>query len=249
MVFFSPRYSSLIKGFLGSSFQSPKRSRWAFSAARWNSSEDTRRDFFIGARHVSQTSILQGDSLSTGKGAWCEIIFRDGTFVKLEENSETAADTLRSSAEERTFSFSFLKGKALWMAAKIKGAAASRFSVRTPAAVCAVRGTDFSMLVSTSGQTTVGLFEGKVELSSGTARQELLAGGEASASFGDIAVQARLSRLMQAEERRYARVKDRVETLRKRLAERDSFIDDYITRQQKALSNFEARRKAKLKKH
>lgn len=193
--------------------------------------------------------VAEGDSLSTGQGAWCEILFRDGTFIKMEENSETAAETLRTSAEERTFSFSFLKGKALWMAAKVRGAAASRFSIRTPSAVCAVRGTDFSMLVSTSGQTTVGLFEGKVELSSGTARQELLAGGEASASYGDIAVQARLSRLMQAEERRYARVKDRVENLRKRLAERDSFIDDYIARQQKALSDFEARRKEKLKKH
>ena len=193
--------------------------------------------------------VSEGDSLRTGKGAWCEIIFRDGTFVKLEENSETAAEALRSSAAERTFSFSFLKGKALWMAAKMKGAVTSRFSIRTPAAVCAVRGTDFSLLVSSTGQTTVGLFEGKVALSSGTVEKELLAGGEASASAGEIAVQARLSRLMQAEEKRYARVKGRVESLRKRLAERDSFIDDYVARQQKALSDFETRRKAKLKKH
>ena len=35
-------------------------------SVRWDSSEDTRRDFFLGARHVSQTSILQGDSLSAG---------------------------------------------------------------------------------------------------------------------------------------------------------------------------------------
>lgn len=192
--------------------------------------------------------VAEGDSLQTGKGAWCEVLFRDGTFVKLEENSETSADSLKTSAGERTFSFSFLKGKALWMAAKMKNAAASRFSIRTPSAVCAVRGTDFSMLVSTAGETTVGLFEGKVALSSGTVEKELLSGGEASASAGEIAVQARLSRLMQAEQRRYARVKGRVENLRKRLAERDAFIDDYIARQQKALDEFEARRKAKLKK-
>ena len=192
--------------------------------------------------------VAEGDSLRTGKGAWCEVIFRDGTFVKLEENSETSADTLRSSSEERAFSFSFLKGKALWMAAKMKGVAASKFSVRTPSSVCAVRGTDFSMIVSTSGGTTVGLFEGKVALSSGTVEKELLSGGEASASAGEIAVQARLSRLMQAEQRRYARIKGRVDGLRKRLAERDSFIDDYVARQQKTLEEFEARRKAKLKK-
>ncbi len=192
--------------------------------------------------------VSEGDSLQTGKGAWCEVLFRDGTFIKLAENSETSADTLKSSAGERTFSFSFLKGKALWMAAKMKNAAASRFSVRTPSAVCAVRGTDFSMLVSTAGETTVGLFEGKVALSSGTVEKELLPGGEASASAGEIAVQARLSRLMQIEQKRYDRVKGRVESLRKRLAERDSFIDDYIARQRKTLEDFEARRKAKLKK-
>ena len=190
----------------------------------------------------------EGDRLQTGKGAWCEVLFRDGTYIKLEENSETSADTLKSSAAERTFSFSFLKGKALWLAAKVKGAAASKFIIRTPSAVCAVRGTDFSMLVSTAGETTVGLFEGKVALSSGTVEKELLAGGEASASAGEIAVQARLSRLMQAEQRRYARVKSRVESLRERLAKRDSFIDDYVGRQQKTLDEFEARRKAKLKK-
>ncbi len=192
--------------------------------------------------------VAEGDSLQTGKGAWCELLFRDGTFIKLEENSETSADALKSSAGERTFSFSFLKGKALWMAAKMKNVAASRFSIRTPSAVCAVRGTDFSMLVSTTGETTVGLFEGVVALSSGTTEKELLSGNEASSSSGEIAVQARLSRLMQAEQRRYARVKGRVENLRKRLAERDAFIDDYISRQQKALNEFETRRKTKLKK-
>ena len=36
--------------------------------ARWDSSEDTRRDFFLGARHVAQTSISQGDSISAGLG-------------------------------------------------------------------------------------------------------------------------------------------------------------------------------------
>ena len=33
---------------------------------RWDSSEDTRRDFFFGGRHVSGTSILQGDNASSG---------------------------------------------------------------------------------------------------------------------------------------------------------------------------------------
>ncbi len=201
--------------------------------------------------------VAEGDSLRTGAGAWCEILFKEGSFIRLDENSEAAADSLKATAEERIFSFSFLKGKALWMAARLKGRLSSKFSVRTPTVVCAVRGTDFSMMVSTSGQTTIGLFEGKVALSEGAgpdprapaaAEKELLAGGEAFAGAAGLTVQGRLSKLMKAEERRYSRVKARVENLRKRLAERDAFIDDYINRQQKKLSDLDARRKEKLEK-
>lgn len=192
--------------------------------------------------------VAEGDAVRTGAGAWCEILFKEGSFIKLEENSEAAADSLKTSAEERVFSFSFLKGKALWMAARLKGKLLSKFAVRTPSMVCAVRGTDFSMIVSTSGRTTLGLFDGKVAVTGGAEEKELLSGGEASADAAGLTVQGRLSKLMKAEERRYSKVKNRVENLRKRLAERDAFIDDYINRQQKKLSDFDARRKGKLNK-
>lgn len=198
--------------------------------------------------------VAEGDRIKTGAGAWCEILFKEGSFIKLEENAEAAAESLKASAAERVFSFSFLKGKALWMAARLKGKIASRFSVRSPTVVCAVRGTDFSMIVSTSGRTTIGLFEGKVALSGGSvggtapAEKELLAGGEASADAGGLTVESRLSKLMKAEERRYSKVKNRVENLRKRLEARDDFIDDYINRQQKKLSDFRTRQQEKLKK-
>ncbi len=190
--------------------------------------------------------VAEGDSVKTGAGAWCEILFREGSFVRLEENSEAAAESLKASTEERVFFFSFVKGKALWMAARLKGKLLSKFSVRTPSLVCAVRGTDFSMVVSTSGQTTVGLFDGKVALSQGAAEKELLSGGEATSDAAGLTVQGRLSKLMKAEERRYSKVKGRVESLRKRLEEREAFIDDYINRQQKKLSDFDAGRKEKL---
>jgi hypothetical protein len=192
--------------------------------------------------------LAEGDRLRTGPQAWCELLFKDGTFVKMEADSETALESLKATAEERVFSFSFLKGRALWMAARLKGKLTSKFSVRTPSAVCAVRGTDFSVAVSTSGETSIGLFEGKVAVAGGSGEQELLAGGEASAGPGGVAVQARMSRLMKAEERRYARLKGRVEALRKRLAERDGFLDEYIARQEKALADFEKRRQDRLGK-
>lgn len=190
----------------------------------------------------------EGDALSTGDKAWCELLFKDGSFVKLEAGSEVSAEKLAADKEGRIFSFSFLRGKALWMAAKLKKMAAAKFSVRTPGAVCAVRGTDFTMIVSTAGETAVGLYEGEVALSNEAGEKTLSAGGEAAAGPAGITVESRMSSLMRAEERRYRRVKGRVESLRKRLAEREDFIDDYMLRQEKKLSDFEQRRQEKLKK-
>ena len=192
--------------------------------------------------------LAEGDKVRTGSTAWCEILFKDGTFIKLDSDSETAAETVKITAEERSLSFSFLKGKALWMAAKLKKKIASKFSVHTPSAVCAVRGTDFSIAVSTSGETAIGLFNGVVALSNDSGEKELLPGGEASAGTGGIAVKDRFSTLMRAEEKRYIRIKGRVDSLRKRLEERNDFIDDYVSRQEKKLSDFEQRRQEKLKK-
>jgi len=192
--------------------------------------------------------VAEGDRLRTGAGAWCEVLFKDGSFIKLEAGAEAAAESLKATAEERSFSFSFLKGKALWMVAKVRGKVEAKFIVRTPTVVCAVRGTDFSMLVSTAGQTTIGLFDGKVALSGAAVEKELLSGEEASADAAGLSIQDDLSKMMKAEEKRYSRLKSRVESLRKRLEERQDFIDDYIGRQQKKLSDFDARRAEKLKK-
>ena len=192
--------------------------------------------------------VAEGDRIRTSAGSGCEILFKDGTFIKMDENADLSMEGLKASKQARTFSFSFLRGKALWMAAKLRGKVLSKFTVRTPSAVCAVRGTDFSILVSTAaGETSIGLFDGKVAVSGAGTEKELLAGGEASASAGSLTVEGRLSKLMKAEEKRYSRVKGRVEALRKRLKERDAFIDEYIGRQQKKISDYDARREQKLK--
>ncbi len=68
---------------------------------RWDSSEDTRRDFFLGARHVSRTSISQGDSISTGLSgitpwglsydAGIATSLRSGTFNTFDEDYTSEA--------------------------------------------------------------------------------------------------------------------------------------------------------------
>lgn len=187
-----------------------------------------------------------GDRVRTAPKAWCELLFSDGSFVRLEGGSEAGADELRRGPGERLFSFSFLRGRALWMAAKLKDGVKSRFSVRTPSAVCAVRGTDFSVVVSTSGETTAALFEGRLALEAAGEERELLPGQEAAAAPGRLTLEGRLSKFMQAEERRCARLRGRVERLRARLAEREDYIDEFIEKRRKTLSDFDARREKKL---
>ncbi|MDA8130725.1 MAG: FecR family protein [Elusimicrobia bacterium] len=196
---------------------------------------------------VKGLPLRQGDSLRTGGRSWCEMLLRDGTFIRLDQNSETGAEELRADDEGRAFGFSFLKGRAVWLVAKLKGKVLSRFTVRTPSAVCAVRGTEFAVSVSTDGASQVGLFEGKVALTSGAAEKELVPGQEAALSRGEVAVAARLSRLMKAEEKRCAALRGRVEKLRARLAARQDFLDSYAESQRARIEDFEKRRAEKLK--
>ena len=194
--------------------------------------------------------VSEGYKLKTGRKASCEILFKDGTFLKVAAGTETSFDELQIAPEGRNYLFTLLRGRALWLAAKLKKLK-SRFSVHTPSSVCAVRGTDFAVIVSSSGETNVGLFEGAMLVSgAGEGRQEkeLLAGSEAFTAGGEVAVEARFSRLMQAEKRRYEKLKDRVEKLRKRMEEREGFVDDYVNRQRKKLSELERRRQEKLNK-
>ena len=196
---------------------------------------------------VKGLPLQQGDSVRTARAAWCELLLKDGSFVRLDQESETSAEELKAGEEGRSFGFSFMKGRAVWLVAKLKGKLLSRFTVRTPSAVCAVRGTEFAVSVSTDGASQVGLFEGKVALSSGEAEQELQPGQEAAAARGHVAVEARLSRLMKAEEKRCAGLRARVEKLRARLAARQDFLDKYAESQRARIQDFEKRREEKLK--
>ena len=189
----------------------------------------------------------EGDRVKTGNGGFCEILLKDGTFIRVDEGSELSASELQLSAAGRTYSFSLLLGKAMWLAAKVKAAFVSKFEVRTAAAVCAVRGTAFAVSVS-SNDTSVGLFEGSMSVAAGSDSKEITPGTEATASNGAVAVQARLSRLMEKENKRYAKLKDRVEDLRKRLAKRDDFIDSYLDAQGRKVSDYEKRQAERLEK-
>ncbi|HBB67424.1 MAG: hypothetical protein A2X28_08850 [Elusimicrobia bacterium GWA2_56_46] len=196
----------------------------------------------------SAVTLREGARLKTGPGAWCRILAADGTFINLYENSETLVERLRLEKDNRDYGFNFIKGRILWMAARLKHKA-SKFEVRTPSAVCAVRGTDFTIDLA-SAAAEIGLFEGQLDVKSGGKETVLAAGSEAvvSGPGAEAAVSAHFSGLMQAEQRRYLKLKKRAEDLRRKLETRENFIDDFVRIQQQKLQDFDNRRREKLNK-
>lgn len=191
--------------------------------------------------------LKEGIRLRTGPGASCELLAGDGTFISLSENSETVVEKLRLEADTRDYGFNFIKGRILWLAAKVLRKTSS-FTIRTPSAVCAVRGTDFSIDVS-SAASEIGLFDGELNISSNGKETVLSAGSEALTAPGaGTRVLPRFSRLMEAERRRYLRLKKHAEDLRKKLAARENFLNELIQARQKRLRDLENRRQEKLEK-
>jgi len=91
-----------------------------------------------------------------------EIQFKNGHRVRLYPNSEITIGEDKGIATR----LNILSGKLRALVKKLKPT--EKFEVKTPVAVCAVRGTDFSVEVGENNQVKVEVYEGKV-----AAREEL----------------------------------------------------------------------------
>ncbi len=100
----------------------------------------------------------EGDQVKTGPKAMADIYIKYGSKIRL------AADTTFtvSKVAPEGNAVEVLKGK---LTAWIRHFAGRAFTVRTPAAVCAVRGTVFGVEVSPAGDATWDLFQGAVQIS------------------------------------------------------------------------------------
>lgn len=111
-----------------------------------------------GARHAVAAlpaRLAPGDRVITGRESRATLRFRDGSQVSLgvDTNFTVEAETLGATTL-------FLAAGKLWAA--VNKSARRRFTVRTPAAVAAVRGTEFSVEVRGARDTAVEVFGGLV---------------------------------------------------------------------------------------
>lgn len=106
----------------------------------------------------ADTPLTPGDSVRTDKESQAEIAFGDQTLYELQEQSTLALG--EASASKVRFDLSI--GSLLLHLRKLTSAKA--VEVQTPAAVAAVRGTEFAVEAAEDGETSVGVYEGEVSV-------------------------------------------------------------------------------------
>jgi len=105
--------------------------------------------------------VLKGDQLRTAAESRCEIKLTDGSIIRLGENSVFDFAESNLSKYSRQVDASLKKGK-IWANVTKTFAGANKFEVKSPTAVCAIRGTIYRM--DADSTTRVGVYEGKVDI-------------------------------------------------------------------------------------
>lgn len=123
-------------------------------------------------------ALLFGDSVRTGAGAVAHIALRSGPIVLIREKSSM---TLQGDPRKTTLSFAL--GEFL-IGIKHRLAAGSAFRVRTPSAVCSVRGTLFWGKTDEKKTTTYAGFESEVTVTAQGRSVTLKPGQTLSVPYG-----------------------------------------------------------------
>jgi hypothetical protein len=125
-----------------------------------------------------QQSVVGGDTLRTNEIGKLAILFSDQTQIRVGRNSTLTVNDVATSAGNTQLN---LQAGNIWARAARGG---SGVDVKTPAAVAAIRGTDWSLSVDGSGKTSLVVLEGVVQLSNPQGSVTVGQGEGAVASIG-----------------------------------------------------------------
>ncbi|MEW5951686.1 MAG: FecR domain-containing protein [Elusimicrobia bacterium] len=173
----------------------------------------------------------EGYSIKTSENSECEILFKDKSVIFVSENSHFDMEKIALTGGKRDFSINFIKGKILFFVQKMVNSA---YKVKTPIAVCAVRGTDFSVIVS-SVNSSIGLFEGTLDVEAKGEKKEMNPGNQADIGES-FTISKRLSLIMEKERVRAEKLKKYVENIRAKLEKREKALKDREEKINKKLS-------------
>lgn len=125
------------------------------------------------------SKVSEGAVIVTGTKAFVTMILPDGSRVSLPSNSRVGVGRLRQTLLTRDVerAFRLQGGRSEWDVTKAKGHGDS-FSVTTPVATAAVRGTGFRVTFDeATGQSTVGVVEGAVSFLAASVPENLIRAG------------------------------------------------------------------------
>jgi hypothetical protein len=105
--------------------------------------------------------ILRGDRLKTAAESRCEVKLNDGSMIRLGENSEFDFQQSNLSKQARQVDATLKKGS-IWANILKWRWAENKFEVKSPTAVCAVRGTIYRMEADST--TRVAVYDGQVDI-------------------------------------------------------------------------------------
>lgn len=111
--------------------------------------------------------VAPGATVRTARGGKAALGFDDGSRVVVDSGSTLV---VREASGERSL-VELALGSLRAFVAQIK---TRRFEVKTPTAVCAVRGTEFQVDVNQEGRTAVQMFEGLLAVSDGRGNETLI---------------------------------------------------------------------------
>ncbi len=103
-------------------------------------------------------NVGSGDSIITKKASIVELLFLDGSAVKIFENAKVKI----ASVQEKEENISVVNGVVKAKIAKLQKAELKK--IYTPTTVCAIRGTEFFVAVSDSSNSRINMEEGLLEL-------------------------------------------------------------------------------------
>jgi len=112
-----------------------------------------------------------GDEVKTDRSSRVTISFDDSSRVEIGPNSSYLLEETQPASMRMSLNFGKLKA---W----VTKASSRRFAVRTPTAVCSVRGTEFGVDVGQDGRTSVELFSGLLGVQDNKGNETLLNPGE-----------------------------------------------------------------------
>ncbi|MEW6012531.1 MAG: FecR family protein [Elusimicrobiales bacterium] len=161
------------------------------------------------------------------------VVYENSKFVISDSNPVTSLSFLDKllgvknlyAEEEKSF-VDYLYGKATFF---IKKLGTKKYSVRTPTAVCGVRGTSFSV-ISDDKASEIGLFKGVIEVGKGEEVKTLNPGQTAYVSRTEIKINERLSKIMEKEKKRAEKLEKYFDNVRKKIDERNKKISEKLSK-------------------